>query len=176
MSAPEQFRYPSRAVMKDYAQAATGALIFGAPLILAGGNIYVATIFGAIVLMFVTFGWSTWRRHRSVICVTDEGIWSEGARTAALRWTDVRQIELRYFATRRGRGRSERDGGDSWMQLKLTGDRVAIRIDSSIEGFDRLARRIGRAAQEFDLGATPTTKVNFAAIGAAPDPSWAKQA
>ena len=38
------------------------------------------------------------------------------------------------------------------------------------------ARRIGRAAQEFDLGATPTTKVNFAAIGAAPDPSWAKQA
>ncbi len=175
MSEPQRFRYPKEAMLKDYAQAAAGALIFGIPLIFAAANVYLALILGGIVLMFVSFGWSTWRRHGSVIAVTDDGIWTEGARRAAITWRGVERVELRYFSTRRERGRlagSER--GSGWMQLRLDGEGATIRIDSTLDGFETVARRVAEATARYGLATTPATKGNFAALGLAPDASWAE--
>lgn len=161
--------------MKDYGQAAVGAVIFGAPLIFAGGNIWIAAIFGGLVLMFVSFGWSTWRRHGSVIVVTEDGIGSEGARNVGISWRGIERVELRYFTTRRERsGRVER-GSSGWMQLRLDGEGVTLRIDSALDGFDQVARRVAEATDRFNLNTTPSTKGNFAALGMAPDRAWAEE-
>jgi len=175
MSEVQRFRYPSEAMFKDYAQAVAGTAIFGAPLIFAGANVYLAVILGAIVLMFVGFGFNTGGRHHSGIVVTDDGIGMEGARNAGISWRGIERVELRYFSTRRQRGRIERgDEGKGWMQLRLDGEGVTLRIDSALDGFDGVARRSAEAIERFGLNASPTTKGNFAALGLAPDRSWAE--
>jgi len=176
MNEPQRFRYPSQSILKDYGQAVAGVVIFGTPLILAGANIYVAVIFGGIVLMFLGFGFSTWRRQNSVIVVTDDGIGIEGARNAGITWRGVDRVELRYFSTRRRRGRDERgDEGNGWMQLRLDGDGVTLRIDSALEGFDTAARQVAEAVERFALKTTPATRENFVSLGLAPSPDWAQE-
>ena len=161
-------------MLKDYGQAAAGAVIFGAPLIFAGGNIWIAAIFGGLVLMFVSFGWSTWRKHRSVIVVTDQEIAVEGIGGRAIKWDALDRVELRYFSTRRSRGQeAAHDRGRGWMQLRLDGEGAVIRIDSALDNFETVALRVAQAVQYYGIDANPTTKVNFAAIGVAPDSSWA---
>ena len=177
MSGVQRFRYPRDAMMKDYLQAGAGTVIFGAPLIFAASNIYLLVILGGIVALFLGFGFSTWRRHQSVIIVTEDGIGMEGARNAGISWRGVDRVELRYFSTRRQRGREDRgDEGSGWMQLRLDGEGVVLRIDSALEGFDQVARRVAEAIDHFDLATTPATKGNFAALGMAPSRAWAEEA
>lgn len=176
MTEPQRFCYPREAILKDYAQAGAGAVIFGGPLIFAWENIYLTIILGGIVIMFLSFGWSTWRRRNSVIVVTDDGIAMEGARTTRISWREVRRVELRYFSTRRQRGRTERgEEGKGWMQLRLDGEGSTLRIDSALEGFDQLARQVAAATERHGLATTPATKSNFAALGLAPNPAWAEE-
>lgn len=176
MSDPQRFRYPRQSILKDYGQAAAGVVIFGTPLILAGDNIYVAVIFGGIVLTFLSFGYSTWRRQNSVIVVTDDGIGIEGARKAGISWQGVDRVELRYFSTRRRRSREDfGDEGKGWMQLRLDGEGVTLRIDSALDGFDQAARQVAAAIVRHDLNASSATKENFASLGLAPSPVWAQE-
>jgi hypothetical protein len=177
MSEPKRFRYPRIAMFKDYGQAAAGAMIFSAPLVFAWGNVFVAVVLGGIVLMFLSFGWSTWRRHGSVIAITDEGIWTEGARQAMITWAGIDRVELRYFSTRRERGRTlAGEEGSGWMQLRLDGEGATIRIDSALDGFNEIAREVADATDRHDLKTTPVTKGNFVALGLAPNSSWAGEA
>ena len=165
---PEQrFGYPSSAMLKDYGQAAAGAVIFGIPLVYAHTNIYAVVILGAIVLMFLSFAWSTWRRHRTVIAVTDEGIWAEGAANTALRWSEITRVDLRYFSTKRERGRGgpATDEGSGWMQLRLDGAGGTIKVDSSIEDFRDMIIRVVRAIEEHRLTMSESAHVNLSAMG-----------
>ena len=163
----QQFSYPSGAIYKDYGQAAAGAIIFGIPLAYAHTNIYAVVILGAIVLMFLSFAWSTYRRHRTVIAVTRDGISTEGAIHTALRWTEITCVDLRYFSTKRerGRGRPATDEGTGWMQLRLDGDGGTIKVDSSVHDFLGLASRVMRAINLHRLTMTESADVNFAALG-----------
>ena len=170
----QRFGYPNSAMMSDYLQAAAGAAIFASPLIVAWSNIYLLAILGSIVMLFVSFGWSTWRKHRSVIVVTDQEIAVEGIGGSAIKWDALDRVELRYFSTRRSRGQeAAHDRGRGWMQLRLDGEGAVIRIDSALDNFETVALRVAQAVQYYGIDANPTTKVNFAAIGVAPDSSWA---
>jgi hypothetical protein len=172
-----RFSYPSGAMYKDYGQAAAGAVIFGIPLVYAHSNIYAVVILGAIVLMFLSFAWSTWRRHRTVIAVTDDGIWTEGASRAALRWTEITRVDLRYFSTKRERGRGgpATDEGTGWMQLRLDGAGGTIKVDSSVHDFRDLATRVMRAIEQHRLTMTESADVNFAAMGLTPNMDGAEE-
>ena len=167
----QRFSYPSGAMYKDYGQAAAGAVIFGIPFVYAHSNIYAVVILGAIVLMFLSFAWSTWRRHRTVIAVTDDGIWTEGATRTALRWTEITRIDLRYFSTKRERGRGgpATDEGTGWMQLRLDGAGGTIKVDSSVTEFRDLATRVVRAIEQHRLTMTESADINFAAMGLTPN-------
>lgn len=177
MTTPQRFRYPKDAIFKDYAQAAAGVLIFGTPLVLAGGNLYVTVILGGIVLMFLGFAWTTWRRHKSVIVVTDDAIGSEGAQAARISWQGMERVQLRYFASRRVRSRDDRgQEGKGWMQLRLDGEGAVLKIDSALDDFEQLARHVAEATQRYGIRTAPATKSNFAALGLAPDRAWAEEA
>lgn len=175
--AAQRFRYQKAAIFKDYGQAAAGASIFGIPLLFAGGNIYLLAILGGFVALFVGFGVATWRRHKSVIVVTDDAIASEGAKQARITWAGTERVELRYFSNRRGmRAREERNDGErGWMQLRVDGDGATLRIDSNLENFDQVAKRVADAVDRYDLATAHATKSNFAALGMAPDPAWAEE-
>jgi len=162
--------------MRDYAQAGLGAAIFGAPLVLAGPNVYVAVILGAIVLVFVWFGLTTWRRQRSVIVVTDAAISVEGPSSARIFWPDVKLARLRYFPMGRAQRREgQREQGGGVMQVRLDSEDASIRFDSSLEEFETVARQVADAIHRHDLATAPATKTNFAALGLAPDASWAEE-
>ena len=76
-----------------------------------------------------------------------------------LAWQQVRRLQLAYYAPRRAR----RDG---WLQLTLHGpDGPAIRVDSTLDGFEELLRRAAGVAALNDLSLDPTTLANFAALG-----------
>jgi hypothetical protein len=166
------FRYPKKALFKDYLQSFAGAAIFASPLIVAWSNPYVAAILGAIIAMFLSFGFSTWRRHRTTIVYTDEAIGTIGARDVRMPWDQISSIDLRYFSTRRERGRltvGDEKGG--WMQMKLYGDGVVLRIDSSLDGFEKVAHAVLQASEQFHIKMSPVTQENFTALGLALDRS-----
>lgn len=167
----QRFGYPSGAMYKDYGQAAAGVVIFGIPLVYAHSNIYAVVILGAIVLMFLSFAWTTWQRHRTVIAVTDDGIWTEGATHTALRWTEITRVDLKYFSTKRerGRGGAATDEGSGWMQLRLDGPGGTIKVDSSVGDFRDLAVRVVHAIEQHRLTMSESAHVNFAAMGLAPN-------
>ena len=169
----QYFHYPRKALFKDYLQSFAGAAIFSAPLIVAWSNPYVAVILGAIAIMFLSFGFSTWRRHRTSIVVTDEAIGLVGAKVVRMAWQQIDQVDLRYFSTRRERGRltlGDEKGG--WMEMKLHSEGQVLRIDSSLENFQKLAGYVVEASGRFRIKMTPVAKENFAALGLAPDNSW----
>jgi hypothetical protein len=164
--AEHYFHYPTKALFKDYIQSLLGAALFSTPLIVAWSNPYVATVLGAIVLMFLSFGFATWRRHRSAIVITDDAIGSVGARVVRLPWDKVEKVDLRYFSTRRERGKlNVGDDKGGWMQMKLHGDGVVLRVDSSLQDFEKFARFVAEATDHFRIETTPVTKENFAALG-----------
>jgi len=171
------FNYPTKALFKDYMQSLLGAAIFSTPLIVAWSNPYVATILGAIVLMFLSFGFSTWRRHNSAILVTDEAIGSVGARVIKMPWHRIDRVDLRYFSTRREKGRlSVGDEKGGWMQMKLHCEGGVLRIDSTIQDFDKLSSFVVEGLNSSQVQMSPVTIENFSALGLTVGPALENEA
>ena len=79
-----------------------------------------------------------------------------------LPWQQLRRLQLAYYAPRRAR----RDG---WLQLTLRGPRgPAIRVNSTLDGFDAVLRRAAGAAFGNALVLDAATEANLAALGLAP--------
>ena len=172
----QRFRYANSALYRDYAQAAIGIVIFGVPLVFFAPNIYVAVILGGIVAIFIAFGWSTWQRHQSVIVLTDAAISLEGRQAVRIFWPDVERVRLRYYPVGSARRRGEQEHGKGGvMQLRLDSAGKSIRIDSALEGFEAVAAQVAAAIHRHDIATAPATKPNFAALGLAPNPSWAEE-
>ena len=125
-------------------------------------------VLGAGVVLFGVFGVLTALRVRTRVRVDDEGIdVSPGPGHGRLEWSRVARVKLRYFAVRRERERKRGEGGRrGWMQLVLKGDdRVVVRIDSRLDGFDDVLRRTAAAAARRGLDLDPVTRANFEAAG-----------
>ena len=100
-------------------------------------------------------------------------LFRSGAKVVRIAWQQIDQVDLRYFSTRRERGRltlGDEKGG--WMEMKLHGEGQVLRIDSSLENFQKLAGYVVEASERFRIKMTPVSKENFAALGLAPDNSW----
>jgi hypothetical protein len=70
-------------------------------------------------------------------------------------------MQLAYYAPRRARQ-------DGWLQLTLRGPSgPAIRVDSTLDGFDDVLRRATGAAARNELPLDPATEANLAALGLA---------
>ncbi len=163
-------RYAWQRLRGDYIRAGAGGAFTGAILIVAETNTVSAVILGAITLVFAAFGWRTWTRHTTVVTAGPDGVALEPTGTvrlpwryARLAWPDLRQVKLSYYSTKR-------DKTDGWMSLSLRGapsPRKAPRLsfDSSVDGFDRIARLAFDAARRNGVEMTQTTITNFRALG-----------
>lgn len=160
-------RYPVAALRGDYVRAGMG-LVFSLGLATAVPPASAADyLLVPAAALFLLFALRTWQRQRARVVIDSQGISIFQPRQVSLDWKHVRSVRLSYFSTRGDR----REG---WMQLTLkgadpqrsTGVR-AIRIDSALDEFERVARCAAAAAQANGLTVSPATRANFDALGIA---------
>jgi hypothetical protein len=151
-------RYHGRSVAADYARGLAGGLL-GAGGVAAGMPSMIPTvIFGGLTALFILFTMRTALRHHRAIEMTGEAIGVAGRPRKVLGWAEIDDVRLRFFATRRNRS-------DGWMTLTLKSGGRRLAVDSTIEGFDRIAAGAAAAAQANRLALNPTTAANFGALG-----------
>ena len=144
-----QHRYPPRAVLLDYLYAGLGLAASGGP---------AAWVLGALAALFAVYGVRTVLRHRTWLSVSEEGITVHGLLRRHLPWEALTRCTLGYYSTRRNRDRG-------WMQLTLKAGRRKVRIDSQIEGFERIVHHAASAAAAHGIALDHTTRENLRALG-----------
>lgn len=155
--------YPLERLWPDYLRASAGLLVTVGLMLFAEP---VSVIFWLLLALSLLLGWlalhTLWRQQAG-FDIDDRGVAQSGRwvrqRPRALAWSEMRSLRLRYFSTRRDRNRG-------WMVLTIAGDRVKLRADSDLEGFDRLvAYALARADQQ-GLAVDADTRENAALLAA----------
>jgi hypothetical protein len=158
-------RYPIAALRGDYVRAGLGLTVsLGAALAVPLASPVDFLLLPAAAL-FGIFGLRTWHRQHSRVVVDPQGISIFRTGRVSLDWRSIRSVRLSYFSTRADR----REG---WMQLTLTGQDPQrrrglrkLRIDSSLDGFEHVARCAAAAVRMNGLSVGATTRANFDALG-----------
>jgi len=151
-------RYTLASLTPDYIRAGVGVVLTAGPLVLVRPIPALALVLGVLAALFVLFAARTAIRHATTIQLTNAGIRALGPLGGAIGWADLTRVDLRYYSTRR-----DRDKG--WMQLRLRGGRRALRLDSSVDGFEMIAARAAGEARARSVGLDHSTRENLAAIG-----------
>jgi len=150
--------YPAGALAGDYARAAAGFALVTAPIAFVPLSVPLAGVLGTGSLLFAAFGLRTAMRQMRRLELSEDGIAVAGLFPAEIRWSDIEEVRLAYYSTRR-------DGRDGWMQLVLRGGSRTLRLDSRIAGFDAIAAKAAEVAERSGLPLSPSTTANLAAIG-----------
>jgi len=154
-----RFHYPLRNLVPDYLRAGFGFGLTMLPMPHAiGGHPVVLLIVLSLAILFGSFGLTTFLRQKSTVCASEDGLWIEGPRARSILWQEVREIDLRYFSTRK-----DRDKG--WLQMKVIGPAGTIKVDSNLDDFDSLLRWVVTAITRHDLSVTAIGRENFASVG-----------
>jgi hypothetical protein len=150
-------RYRFTALAGDYFRATFGTAIFGYLVVFAESGPWGFAILSSLTSVFGLFALRTITVHLTRVEVDDIGIVASGPRRRAIRWSDVRDVALKYYSTRRDRRRG-------WMQMTVKGNGQSLKLDSKIAGFDRIVRRVGQAAADNDIELSEITAANLYAF------------
>ena len=154
-------RYPPRAVLLDYFYSGLGLLFTVGPMAGTAPSGPAAWVLSALAALFAVYGVRTVLRHRTWLSVSEDGITVRGILRRHLPWERLTRCTLGFYSTRRNRDRG-------WMQLTLKAGRRSLRIDSQIEGFERIVRRAARAAAAHGIALDNTTQENLRALEIVP--------
>ena len=161
------FRYSWRSLLPDYAGGGIGLTLSLGPLALVHPAAPVAWGLAAAAALFLVYLVRTLCRQLTHIELDEDGIRvggpAAGLLGAAIRWEDLRSLQLNYFSTRGDPESRTMDGG--WMQLKLRDARHTIRIDSELEGFERVARAAALEAARRGAELDYATRANLRVLG-----------
>jgi hypothetical protein len=161
----EHYHYPVSTLVPDYLRVAFGLAATTGPLVALDLARGVAIGLSGLAILFAWFGVRTALRQLSWIELSATDIALCGPIRRRLPWQQLRRLQLAYYAPRRAR----RDG---WLQLTLRGPSgPAIRIDSTLDGFDQLLRRAAGVAARNELTLDSTTRANLGALGLAATPA-----
>lgn len=150
-------RYPPRAVLLDYLYSGLGLLFTVGPMAGTAPSGPAAWVLSVLAALFAVYGVRTLLRHRTWLSVSEDGIRVHGVLRRHLPWERLTRCTLGYYSTRRNRDRG-------WMQLTLKAGRRSLRIDSQIEGFERIVHRAARAADAHGIALDNTTRENLRAL------------
>ena len=114
-----------------------------------------------LLVVFLVYGLRTLNRQYTVLELDGEGLRANGLLRRNMLWEDITKFDLRYFSTRR-------DRQQGWMQLRLDSNDTVIRVDSQIEGFDRVVEQAFENAQAAGAAMGETTMINLASMGLGP--------
>lgn len=127
----------------DYIRAIIGFAVGFVPLALGAVPAVLGFVLMGLSVLFAVYGFLTYTRQRTRIGVDDQGIVLTAWRRIAIPWSDLQEMRLFYYATRRERVKKT---GTGWMQLRLKGPDGTIRIESICEGFPDIVERAAGAA------------------------------
>ncbi len=151
------YTYSTREINKEYRRAGLGISLSLLPLLLLEPSSVIVFILGSVLCLFLLYGARTYERSRTHICITASEISSVGIRKKAIKWEELEAVKLSYFSTRR-------DGENGWMQLKLKGRGVRLRIESTLDDFEGLVETCAGVARQKNLMMDPSTVRNLRAI------------
>lgn len=154
-------RYRPEALAADGLRSLGGAAVTGVPLVALDMQTSVATVFALLFALFVAFGLRSLARTRTRVSVDDDGIRIAGLRPISLQWSEVDELRLDYYATRR-----DRRGG--WMQLGLKGAKRTVKLDATLEGFPELVAVAAARAAARGATLSERTRANLTALGVQP--------
>jgi hypothetical protein len=157
------YNYSARRIFADYFRTGLGMTLTAVPLSLPDLHAFFQALFGAAFIFFSIYGIATVKRHVTQIHVTEQGVSLKGPEfrgfgSATVNWLEISDLKLAYFST-------SRDGSNGWMQLSLTGARKNIKIESRLDGFQKIARLAVNSAQANHLTLDPATIDNLIALG-----------
>lgn len=150
-------RYPSRIIVSDYMRAGVGTVLTLGPLTAVPAMSVAGIVLSLLSALFIFFAGRTWIRGRTEVELSDEGLVITELRYKIIHWKDVASLELRYFATKR-------DRTQGWMQLTLKSSDTTLRFESSLEGFEHIAREAAQAASRNGVPLSPSTLENLRAL------------
>ena len=154
------YGYPLDAVRADYARAGLGLGLCGLPLAMTDLPVAITVILILAAGLFALYGLRTAGQQSMSLEVTGDAIETSGWRRVRLTWDGLSSVSLAYYSTRR-------EGGEGWMQLRLAGNGGTLRIESTLDGFDTIARKAIGAAAANGLELDRTTRANLRLLGLA---------
>jgi len=152
--------YPASAMIGDYLRAAAGLVPVGILFATLPVGTVAAAVLGSFAAIFGAFGLRTALRHGTSVEMTETELRARGLWRSTIHWDELDQMRLAYYSTRRDR----RSG---WMQLDLGAGGARVRLDSRIEGFDRVVRHAAEIAAARGLALNEATMSNLEALGIA---------
>lgn len=152
------YTYPAREISKEIRHAGIGFTATLVPLLLLGPSSVIVYLLGSLVCLFFVYGIRAFSRSRLIIQVTDSQICAAGIWEKAIEWENLKSVKLSYFSTRR-------DGENGWMQLRLKGRGVCLRIESTLSDFEDLVDCCVMVAQSKKLTMDQASIRNLRALG-----------
>ena len=135
-----------------------GGLVLSLPLLVMFDLPTVTSwILGLLSIGFAIHGLGVARRQRTRIETDEGGLWFAPPRRH-IAWNEITRFGLAYFSTRR-------DGARGWMELKVASASATLRVDSRLDRFDELVRRVWSAASRTGVDVDATTRANLEALG-----------
>ncbi len=153
-----ELRYPLRALWASYARAAVGVGMMAVPLATAQLGATGAVVLTGLAAVFLGYGLRTALRHATRYGFDDRGVVAIGPVSRAIEWSDVVNVKLSYYTTKR-------DGTSGWWQLDIKGRDSTMRIESTLDGFGAVAERAVREARMRGVELSPTTIENLDPLG-----------
>lgn len=158
MMATTLHRHSLRSLTADYARAGGGFLLTTMPLLSVEITGAVFWVLAAGAFLFAAYGFNTAIRHLGVVECDETGISVSGPFRKAIVWSEIHDVQLRYFSTRR-------DGLKGWMQLVVKSPSATIRIESTLTGFADIVAFAVDAASRKGVDLSPTTRGNIEVLG-----------
>ena len=150
-------RYPHSAIVADYVRASAGIILTLAPLAAVPVTTIAGSVLSVLAALFFLFAARTWIRSRTSVALSEEGLEISGLRHKMIPWQGVTSLELRYFATKR-------DRSQGWMQLTLKSAKVTIKLESNLEGFEKIVRAAAHTATLRGLSLSSSTIENLRSL------------
>ena len=148
------YQYTLSVLAPHYIRGGIGIVLMGGPLLFADTTDIAAAILAIGAAAFTFHVLHTVLQHACTIECDAAGIAVRGAVTRYIVWTELRDVRVRYFSTRR-------DRQNGWMQLVLKGPHATIRIESTLSGFDDIVAVAVKAADQNKLSLSPITLGNI---------------
>ena len=166
MSEQQLLRYSRRDLATDYMRASFGGAVCLVPPVIVDVAAVMAWVLIAVGTVFVIFALRTVLRHMTVYDLGPDGMRASGPIAATVSWNGLSAMNLAYFSMRRKKhDRTGFSGTGGWMELTVREGKRAIKVDSSLEGFDDIVHLAVNAARERRLQLNSVTLANLAAMG-----------
>jgi hypothetical protein len=134
----DEYVYTRTDLWRDYVRALLGLAICVAPFIWLEPALYFIVVLLAMGAVFAVLLWQTMARQFTRVLIDAQGITMIAFRRRTIAWDQLRQMQLSYFTTWKNL--------QGFMELKLKGPGVSMKVGSSLIGFRNVAKAASEAA------------------------------